>query len=198
MRVTARALACLWLVAGANGAVASGVDGAVGLLVFRPLSSLLNETYSLGVGISVDLGFVHSRHVRFALETAPRMAWGTPPSGSLAADPEAQLFMLPAYALLEYMHPSGEYCPYGGLGAGVLYVHEQKSFGSGLGAREQSESVTCFSWTLQVGVEKGRASRWFAELQFQNAGTGDVEGQAGSGVSLATLDFRLGWRRSLK
>jgi len=106
--------------------------------------------------------------------------------------------MLPAYAVLEYMHPTGEFCPYAGLGAGALYVREQKSFSSPLGDQDQSESVTRFSWTLLAGVEKGKASRVFAELQFQSAGTGGVEEQSGSGVSLATLELRLGWRGSLK
>ena len=198
MRKFVLLLAALGVAAGAGPAGAAGFDGALGILVFRPLSSELNSTYAFGPGLAADFGLVYSAHFRLSVQVSPQMSWGTPEAGSLASAPEGTLLFVPAHGVVEYAQPVGTFQAYGGLGAGVLYARESKSFMGPLGEEQRTATATRFSWTVMAGLEKGKRTRAFLEAYYQGAGTSGIEGQSGSGVSLATLQLRVGCRTRLK
>lgn len=184
--------------AGTEVGRARGLDGAFGLSLLLPVGSELRAVYPWGIGAVFELRFVHSAHLSASLSGSPAVAWGTPRSGSLAAGASARLLHLPAHLEFVYTFGQGRLRPYGGAGAGILHVQEKLSFSGPLGESEESVSATRLSFCLKAGVEKEGATRPFAELHYQHAGTSGIEGQPGSGVSLSALQFRLGVRTRLK
>jgi len=199
MRTFTRVLLAACLLCGVAPARAAGVNGAVGILLYRPLSSDLADVYPLGVGLAVDLGLVYTPHWNLSVQVSPALAWGEPSHGSLAAEPAAKMLTVPAHVVVQYSWPVGGMRPYAGAGAGLLYAREELSFQGPLGAANRSHASTCFSWTLMAGLETGtRSTRPFLEVHWQHAGTGSIEDQAESGVSLATLQLRAGVRTRLK
>jgi opacity protein-like surface antigen len=148
--------------------------------------------------LALDLRWVYGDRFRLSISVSPQGAWGTPRSGSLAEEASARLLYLPALAVMQYRFPTGGMRPYGGLGAGVLFAGERLSFTGPLGAEEASVSATRFAWSLMAGLEQKGTRGAFAEVWYVHAGTASIEGQSDSGVSLATLQFRLGWRTRLK
>lgn len=196
MRVTAGLLLVYGLATAVALAGAPGLDGALGVLVFRPVSSTVSAPYSLGAGLGLDLSLVYSRLFRLSIQVGTQISWGTPRKGSLAAEPDSRLFLLPAHGVMEYTRATGHLRPYGGAGAGVLHVREKVSFRGPLGEESHSVSTTRFSWTVMAGLEKATKPRMFVEASYQSAGTAKIEGQ--SGVSLATVQLKVGWRTRLK
>jgi hypothetical protein len=198
MRTTVLTLFVLGRLELAGPALAAGLDGAAAIVLSTSLGSRLNEHYPVGVGVALELGLVQSERFRVSLSAAPQYFAGTPAAGSLADQADARFILLPAHGALAYTLKARPPRLYGGLGLGITYAHERLSYQSPLGKRERSLSEASLSWTVLAGVEGDGPSRWFAETHLQSAGTSGVEGQSQSGVSLASLELRAGWRTKLK
>lgn len=177
---------------------AADVDGALGVVVGRPLGSELSNVYPFTLGLALDVRFFHSSKLGVSIQSAPALGSGTPETGALAGGAEGQLLLWPSHLIVEYAPSRGTLRPYAGAGLGLVYVHESLSFSGPLGEEESSVSMTRVSIDVLVGVERGSVTRLFAELHYQHAGTSGVEEQSGSGVSLANLQLRLGVRTRLK
>lgn len=177
---------------------AANIDGGASLLLARPMGSELSEVYSLAYGLALDVRFFDGPAFGLSIQTAPAFAGGTPESGSLASDAHGKLFLWPSHLIGEYIFSQGKLRPYAGAGVGLVYVHESLSFSGPLGDEEASSSTTRLSFDLMAGVERNSRTRPFAELHYHYAGASGVEEQSGSGISLSTLQLRVGVRTVLK
>ena len=177
---------------------AATVEGALAGTVGLPTGSDLSDVYSWLGGLALDVRIRHSEQVSLCIQVSPAFGGGTPQTGSLAEDASAKLLLLPGHLLVEYSPGRGSIRPYFGVGAGAVYVKENLSFQSSLGERSSSVSATRLSFDVLAGVEKSARTTPFAEVHYQHAGLSGVEGEDGSGVSLSTLQLRLGVRTRLK
>lgn len=190
-------LALAWAAPSEVSAVKSfKYQGGIGLQAFIPTGEEIKDVYTLGVGLSADVGLVYKNQVILSLGVAPTYSPGDPVAGPLASDASASFITLPITATLQVaILLNRPIRPYVGAGWGAYYVREKLSFTGPppIGESQDTRSATVSCFNLMAGIEQNKPKRFFGELWYSKASVFEVD-DSGNGIDAGGIRLRIGYR----